>query len=65
MRKIKKEDIENLVKNAPQKLGGKKNRIIIQGKYPDKDQNKEMLLRYYLIAMRIRTADKRRRAELS
>ena len=44
-RKIKKEDIENIVKNAPQKLDGKKNRIIIQGKYLDKDQNKEMLLR--------------------
>jgi len=41
-RKIKKEDIENIVKNAPQKLDGKKNRIIIQGKYLDKDQNKEM-----------------------
>jgi len=44
-RKIKKEDIENIVQNPPQKLDGKNNRIIIQGKYLDKDQNKEMLLR--------------------
>ncbi|MCL7474851.1 MAG: DUF4258 domain-containing protein [Methanosarcinales archaeon] len=44
-RKIKKENIENLVKYPPQKLDGKNNRIIIQGKYLDKDQNKEMLLR--------------------
>ena len=44
-RNIKKEDVENLLINAQQKLDGKKNRIIIQGKYLDKDQNKEMLLR--------------------
>ncbi|MBW6480793.1 MAG: hypothetical protein K0B37_15295 [Bacteroidales bacterium] len=34
-RKIKKENIENLVKYPPQKLDGKNNRIIIQGKYLD------------------------------
>ena len=44
-RRIKKEDIENLVKNSPQKFSGKNNRIIVQGIYLDKDQNKEMLLR--------------------
>jgi hypothetical protein len=44
-RKIRREDIENLVKNPQQKLAGKKNRIIIQGRYLDKDQNNEMLLR--------------------
>ena len=36
-RKIKKEDIKNLIKYPPQKLDGKNNRIIIQGKYLDKD----------------------------
>ena len=44
-RNIEKEDIENLVKNPQQKLAAKKNRIIIQGKYVDNSQNKEMLLR--------------------
>ncbi len=44
-RNIKKENIENLVKNPQQKLAAKKNRIIIQGKYIDISQNKEMLLR--------------------
>lgn len=44
-RKIKKEDIERLIKNPPEKYTAKKNRIIIQGKYLDIDQNKEMLIR--------------------
>ena len=44
-RNIEKEEIENLVKNPQQKLVAKKNRIIIQGKYLDNSQNKEMLLR--------------------
>ena len=44
-RKIKIEDVERLINNPPQKIPSKKNRIIIQGKYHDKDHNKEMLLR--------------------
>ena len=33
-RKIKKEDIKNLIKYPPQKLDGKNNRIIIQQAVP-------------------------------
>jgi hypothetical protein len=44
-RKIEIEDVERLINDPPQKLPSKKNRIIIQGKYLDKNNNKEMLLR--------------------
>ena len=44
-RQIKREEIENLIKNPPQKIPAKKDRTIIQGKYHDKNLNKEMLLR--------------------
>jgi Domain of unknown function (DUF4258) len=43
-RQIEIEDVERFINNPPQKLPSKKNRRIIQGKYHDKDQNKEMLL---------------------
>ena len=44
-RNIKKEVIEGIIKNPPQKFTTNKNRTIIQGKYFDISQNKEMLLR--------------------
>jgi len=44
-RKIKKEDIEHLIKNPMQKMPAKKNRIIMQSRYYDNKENKEMLLR--------------------
>jgi len=40
-RKIKIEDVERLINNPPQKIPSKKNRTIVQGKYHDKDHNKE------------------------
>jgi len=44
-RKIKKEDIERLIENPMQKLPDRKNRVIMQSKYYDHKENKEMLLR--------------------
>jgi Domain of unknown function (DUF4258) len=44
-RKIKIEYVERLINNPPQKIPSKKNQTIVQGKYHDKDHNKEMLLR--------------------
>lgn len=44
-RKIKKGDVEHLIKQPMQKIHSKKNRIIIQGRYNDDIENKEMLLR--------------------
>jgi len=44
-RKIKKEDIERLIEHPMQKIPAKKNRIIIQSRYQDYKENKEMLLR--------------------
>jgi len=44
-RRIKKENVEHLIKHPMQKIPSKKNRIIIQGRYYDDKENKEMLLR--------------------
>ena len=44
-RKIEKYIIENILNNPNQKIHSKKHRIIIQGKYLNEHQNKEMLLR--------------------
>jgi hypothetical protein len=44
-RKIKKEDIEHLIENPMQKMPSKNNRIIMQSRYYDNIENKEMLLR--------------------
>ncbi len=44
-RKIKKEDVERLIRHPMQKIPSKKNRIIIQGRYSDYIEHKEMLLR--------------------
>ncbi len=44
-RKIRKEDIEHLVEHPMQKMSAKRNRIIMQNKYYDDKENKEMLLR--------------------
>ncbi len=44
-RKIIKQDIEHLIEHPMQKISAKKIRIIIQGKYYDHIENKEMLLR--------------------
>jgi hypothetical protein len=44
-RKIKKEDIEHLIEHPMQKKPGMKNRIIMQSRYYDNKENKEMLLR--------------------
>ena len=44
-RRIKKENVEHLIKHPMQKIPSKKNRIIIQGRYYDDTENKEMLLR--------------------
>ena len=44
-RKIKKEDVERVIKHPLQKIPSRKNRIIMQGRYYDDKENKEMLLR--------------------
>lgn len=44
-RKIKKEDIEHLIEKPMQKMPARKNRIIMQSRYYDYKENKEMLLR--------------------
>lgn len=44
-RKIKKEEIERIIEQSKQKISAKKNRIIIQGRYYDDIEKKEMLLR--------------------
>ena len=44
-RNIKKEDIERLIEHQMQKITARKNRIIMQSKYYDYKENKEMLLR--------------------
>jgi len=44
-RKINKEEIERLIGHPMQKLPAKKNRIIMQKRYNDDIENKEMLLR--------------------
>ncbi len=44
-RKINKEEIERLIEHPMQKLPAKKNRIIMQKRYNDDIENKEMLLR--------------------
>jgi hypothetical protein len=44
-RKIKREDIERLIEHPMQKMPAKKNRIIMQCRYYDNKENKEMLLR--------------------
>jgi hypothetical protein len=44
-RKIAKEDIERLIENPMQKITARKNRIIMQSRYYDYKENKEMLLR--------------------
>jgi hypothetical protein len=44
-RKIKKEDIEHLIEHPMQKKLGMKNRIIMQSRYYDNKENKEMVLR--------------------
>ena len=44
-RKIKKEDVERIIKHPLQKIPSRKNRIIMQGRYYDDIENKEMLLR--------------------
>lgn len=46
-RKINKEEVERLIENPMQKLPAKKNRIIMQKRYTDDIENKEMLLRAY------------------
>ena len=44
-RKIIKQDIERLIEHPMQKISAKRNRIIMQTKYNDHIENKEMLLR--------------------
>lgn len=44
-RKINKEEVERLIENPMQKLPAKKNRIIMQKRYNDDMEHKEMLLR--------------------
>ena len=44
-RKVIKEDIERLIEHPMQKIPAKRNRIIMQTKYNDHIENKEMLLR--------------------
>ena len=44
-RKIEKYVVENVLNNPNQRITSKKSRIIIQGKYLNQYQNKEMLLR--------------------
>ena len=44
IRKIKKEDVERIIKHTLQKIPSKKNRIIMQGRYYDNIEKKEMLL---------------------
>ena len=44
-RKIEKYIVENVLNKPNQKIPSKKNRFIIQGKYLNQHQNKEMLLR--------------------
>ncbi len=44
-RKIKKEVIEHLIEHPMQRIYSKRNRIIMQGRYYDNIENKEMLLR--------------------
>jgi len=45
IRNISEEDVKFAVRNPQQKLPSKKGRVIIQNKYYDKIENKEMLLR--------------------
>jgi len=44
-RGIELEMIRSLIENQPQKLPVKRNRFVLQGKYYDKIENKDMLLR--------------------
>ncbi len=44
-RQIDKQSVANMVKNPQQKILSKKERVIVQEKYVDYDENKEMLLR--------------------
>ncbi len=45
IRKINKEDVERVIEKSLQKIPSRKNRIIMQGRYYDDKENKEMLLR--------------------
>ncbi len=44
-RQIDKQTVANMVKNLQQKILSKKEKVIVQGKYIDYYENKEMLLR--------------------
>ena len=44
-RQIRQEDVEHFIIYPMQKLPAKRNRIIMQGRYTDDTENKEMLLR--------------------
>jgi hypothetical protein len=44
-RKINKDDIEHLIGHPMQKMPARKNRIIMQSRYYDTKEKKEMLLR--------------------
>jgi hypothetical protein len=44
-RKIDKEEVERLIEHPMQKLPARKNRIIMQKRYTDDMEHKEMLLR--------------------
>ena len=50
-RKIKKEDIEHLIDHPMQRITARKNRIIMQSKYYEYKENKDMLLRVVAIEM--------------